>query len=506
MSKQDTSIFHDLFILDMANSHEGSLEHGLKVIDEAARVVKKHGVKATVKFQYRDLDTFIHPDFVGRDDVRHVPRFLSNRLPWEDFATMNERVREHGMVTMVTPSDEKSVEICLEQNIDILKVPSPAAQDWPLLEVVAAAGKPVIVSTGGLTLAEIDEVVDFFRHKKVLFAIEHCVSVYPMENEQANMNFLRRLIRRYPELVVGWSGHEAPENTAVGVAAIGAGARMQERHIGLPTDKITLNAYSMNPEQLDHWMGEMVNAQKIMGSTGDKVALEVETEALHSLARGVWAKQPITKGETLTLDDVFYAMPVQEGQMVAGQFGKPGAEVVASKDYAVNEAIDAKDVVEENSQVQNIVREVKSMLREAGLEVGNQIEMEISHHYGLEKFHETGAVLVNVLNREYCKKLVVVMAGQSHPSHMHKQKEEAFHVLWGGMTLTLDGEEHDLKAGDAIVLERGQWHSFESRDGVIFEEISTTHVRGDSFYKDEKIAAMEPLERKTIVGDPANVC
>lgn len=492
-------IFADLFILDMANSHEGSLEHGLRIIDEAAKIVKKHQAKATVKFQYRDLDTFIHPDYKDRKDVKHIPRFLSNRLPWEAFKTMNDRVQEHGMVTMVTPSDEKSVEMCLEHGIDILKVPSPAAQDWPLLKKIATAGKPVIISTGGLRLSDIDEVVDFFRHKKVVFALEHCVSMYPMENEQAHMNFLRRLVKRYPSLVVGWSGHEGPHNLDVGKVAVGAGARMQERHIGIGTPERPLNAYSMNPQQLDTWMGEMIKVQQIMGSNGDKVPQAAEQEGLRSLARGVWAARAIAKGTALKQDDVFYAMPVQEGQMTAGEFGKVGAEVVARQDYKSRETIHHDDVVETSAPVQTIVRDIRGMLREAGIEVGSQVEIELSHHYGLEKYREVGAAIVNVLNREYCKKLLVIMPGQVHPEHMHKQKEEAFHLLSGELMLTRDGVEQILHPGDAVIIERGQWHSFAAPAGAILEEISTTHIRGDSYYKDPAIAKQDPMQRKTII-------
>lgn len=491
-------MFDDLYILDMANSHEGSLEHGLRIIDETAAVVKKHGIKASVKFQYRDFDTLIHPEFMDRQDVKHIPRFLANRLPWEAFQQMNDRVREHGMVSIVTPSDENSVDKCLEHGVEILKVPSPAATDWPLLRKIAETGKPVIISTGGLKLRQIDEVVDFFTGKGVHFAIEHCVSEYPMPSDHAHMNFLRRLIRRYPHLVVGWSGHEAPDNMEVGQAAIAAGARMLERHIGVPTAEKPLNAYSMSPEQIDVWVGEMLKMQAVMGSTGDKVENQVEIEALRSLARGVWAKQPIKKGDPITPENVFFAMPLQDGQVTSGEFGRAGAEFVATRDYAANEPVN-EVAQSDGDAVRAIIEDVKELVHEANIVTGDNVEVELSHHYGLEKFKETGAAIVNILNREYCKKLIVMLPGQRHPDHMHKVKEEAFHILWGEVTLNRDGEEVALKAGDVAVIERGQWHSFRSEPGVVFEEISTTHVRGDSYYKDPAIAAMDVAARKTVV-------
>lgn len=499
MSTSNNLIFKDLFIFDMANSHEGSLDHGLKIIDETAKVVKKHDIKASVKFQYRDLDTLIHPDFVKREDVKHIPRFLANRLSWENFAQMNDRVKEHGMISIVTPSDEISVDKCIEHEVDIIKVPSPAAMDWPLLRKISSVNKPIIVSTGGLNLSQIDEVVEFFGSRKCQFALEHCVSEYPMVDEYAQMNFLRRMVERYPELVIGWSGHEAPDNSNIGKAAIGAGAQILERHIGIPTEQKALNAYSMNPQEIDVWVAEMLKMIAIMGSDGDKVENKEELDSLRTLMRGVWAKQPIKRGEMIVPEQVFYAMPLQDDQLTSGEFGWAGVDFTASRDYAKGEAVceEAKQL----DEITKIVHDIKDLLREASITTGDNVEIELSHHFGLEQFRKTGAVIVNVLNREYCKKLIILFPGQSHPVHMHKVKEEAFHVLWGEIELVRDGEDVTLQAGDVAVVERGQWHSFASKHGVVFEEISTTHVKGDSYYKDPEIAQMELTQRKTVVGN-----
>lgn len=493
-------LFSDFHILDLANSHEGSVEHGLRIIDECAAVVKKHGVKATVKFQYRDLDTFIHPAYRDRKDVKHIPRFLGNKLPWEAFERMLKRVKEHGMPTVVTPSDEFSVDKCLEHNVDILKVPSPAVNDWPLLEKVASAGKPVIVSTGGVQLHEIDDVISFFTHKKVRFALMHCVSIYPTENHQANMNFMRRLMRRYPNIVIGYSGHEGPDNLEIGKAAIAAGAQMMERHVAIARPDRPINKYSMNPQQVDSWLTALEMARAIAGSGDDKPVGEQERADVRSLQRGVWAKREIKKGEKLAREDVFFAMPLQEGQLTSGEFGKYRADYTASRAYQENEPV-LEPVVEADDikHVRTIVHEIKGMLHEANIEPGDSVEIELSHHQGMEKYREVGAALVNVLNREYCKKILVMLPGQKHPEHMHKVKEETFHMLWGDLMLSRDGEEIQLKAGDAVIIERGQWHSFATKGGAIWEEISTTHVRGDSYYKDPAIAKMDVKERKTIV-------
>jgi N-acetylneuraminate synthase len=111
---------------------------------------------------------------------------------------------------MATPFDERSVDLCHELNIDILKVASCSATDWPLLERIADANKPVIFSTGGLSAKQIDDLVSFFDHRRTRFAIMHCVSIYPTPDEHFQLNQIEFLCRRYPETVVGFSRTNGP--------------------------------------------------------------------------------------------------------------------------------------------------------------------------------------------------------------------------------------------------------------------------------------------------------
>jgi quercetin dioxygenase-like cupin family protein len=129
--------------------------------------------------------------------------------------------------------------------------------------------------------------------------------------------------------------------------------------------------------------------------------------------------------------------------------------------------------------------------------VPGQAEFEISHHYGVDRFEDVGATIINLVNREYCKKLIVMVPGQSHPEHYHKLKEETFLVVYGDISIDLDGVRKEYRPGDLLVVERGKRHSFRSRGGVIMEEISSTHFKGDSYYADPAIASAE--ERKTLI-------
>jgi len=491
--------FRDLFVFEMANNHQGSVEHGRRIIDAVADIAERHGIRAAVKLQYRDLDSFIHPASRDREDVPHVPRFLSTRLSGAQFLTLIRHMREAGLLAVVTPFDERSVERCLDHGVDILKVASCSATDWPLLERVAGAGLPVVASTGGLSICDIDNLASFLRHRGVQHALMHCVSLYPTPNDQLQMNVLARMKRRYPGIAVGYSGHEAPENTDPVMVAIAKGADLLERHVGVPAEGIELNAYSMNPEQAESWVEAALRARAICGPTQDKAVGDTERDALLSLARGVYAMRPIARGEKIGADDVYFAMPCEDGQTTSGEFGRYRADWVASRNYAPDEAIRETAPHDGALEARRYLHEARGLLNEAGVAVGDDVRLELSHHYGLARFPDSGAVFVHVINREYCKKIGVMRAGQRHPLHVHGVKEETFQLLWGDLTVWHDEQETRLSPGDKLVIERGCWHAFASEGGAVFEEVSTTDHRGGSQYRDETINRLDPMQRKTFL-------
>ncbi|MEG1847129.1 MAG: N-acetylneuraminate synthase family protein [Lachnospiraceae bacterium] len=494
-----SNVLENLFIFEMANSHQGSVEHGIDIIKAMGRIARQYNIKAAVKLQYRDLDTFIHPDFKDREDVKHIPRFLSTRLSYDQLSRLVDAVRAEGMLTMSTPFDETGVEWCMDQGLDIIKIASCSALDWPLLMKAAASKQPLIISTGGKTLAEIDKIYNFFTHKGCEFAFLHCIAEYPAPLEGLQLDFIDRMNRRYRDVTIGYSGHEDPDNTVVPMLAIAKGAQILERHVGLPTDTIRLNAYSMNPEQAENWVKSALLAKEIcqVRKPNDKYVTQAEIDSLTSLMRGVYAKHPIQAGETMTEADVFYAMPCQEKQLTSGGF-KDG--MVASKDYALNEKIVEQPKVSGVGIVRTAVHDAKGMLYEAGIALGDNFEVELSHHYGMKHFRQHGAIIINIINREYCKKYIIVLPGQKHPSHAHKIKEETFQVLYGDLEIQMDGQEDKtLKPGDMQTVLRGEYHSFSSVNGAIFEEVSTQHMKSDSYYMDEQISKMDPMERKTFL-------
>ena len=95
--------------------------------------------------------------------------------------------------------------------------------------------------------------------------------------------------------------------------------------------------------------------------------------------------------------------------------------------------------------------------------------------------------MITVVNRDYCKKILILLPGQAHPEQFHKIKEETFHVLWGEGLLKINGNSHKLSKGKIHTILPKEKHYFETANGLIIEEISSTHEKDDSFYTDSSI-------------------
>lgn len=499
---RDDFDFRGLYVLDMANNHQGQLEHGLRIIREVAEVTRAAGVRAALKFQFRELDSFIHPSHRSGSANKHIPRFLSTRLSSEQFARLTEEVRRQGLITMATPFDEPSVALIETLGIEVVKLASASATDWPLIERIAVCNRPVVFSTGGLTLKEIDDLVSFFEHRRVHFAIMHCVSIYPTPDERMQLHQVEVLQGRYPTHVIGFSTHERPEDTVPVGMAVACGARMLERHVGVETDTIKLNAYSSTPAQLGAWIEAAKRARELVGEEARPPAAQEETESLLSLRRGVYLRRPVKAGVVLTAEDVYFAMPCGDGQLGSGQF-KEG--IVTLNALEPDQALCLEGLEIPHNPEQQVlfttIHTIKAMLNEARIVLNTEFEAEFSHHYGLARFSQWGATIISCVNRSYCKKLVIQTPGQRHPSHYHKRKEETFQVLHGILEVNIEGRRRTLSPGDTLLVQQGVWHEFWSDTGVIFEEISTTHYSDDSFYEDKEINRKTRAERKTVVNN-----
>ena len=488
----------NLFVLEMANNHMGDVEHGIALIRKFGEVCRAFpDFTFAFKLQYRDLDTFIHPAAQGRDDIKYVKRFSETRLTRQDFDCLVAEMRANGFLPMATPFDEPSVDMIEDQGLEFIKIASCSFSDWPLLERVAQCNQPIVASTAGASLEEMDRVVSFLMHRNKEFAILHCVGEYPTAEKDMHLSQIDFLKKRYPGVRIGFSTHENPDNTDIVKLAVAKGASLFEKHVGLATEKYALNNYSASPEQTRTWLQAAADALLICGVGDARLPTNPrEAASLRSLRRGVFARHPLSAGQVLKPEDVYFAFPPVEGQYTANDWSKY-ALYTAQTEVAADAAITPENTewIDRRAKIWEIAQRVKAMLDEARIVVPGSADLEISHHYGLDEFERTGLVLITVVNRGYCKKLLVSLPGQQHPEQYHKQKEETFHVLCGEVHMTLDGEARVLSAGDVLTVEPGVRHAFVSPGGSIIEEISTTHFPKDSYYIDDSIN--QNRDRKT---------
>lgn len=494
------SIFNrPLFIFEMANNHMGRLGHGLQMIESLADVSRAFPFQFAFKFQFRDLDTFIHPAYQGRTDVKYVQRFRETHLSAEQFRQLKAAAESHGFISICTPFDEPSVDLIEALGFRIIKIASCSFTDWPLLERVVKSEKPIIASTAGASLDEIDRVVSFFRHRNKDFALLHCVGEYPTRIDHLQLNQIDLLKQRYAGIPIGYSTHEDPDNTDAIQVAVAKGANIFEKHVAVETEGIQKNAYSATPEQIGRWLQSAERAYRMIGVSGRRPpATDKELADLKQFKRGVFARRGILRGEKIDGSNTFLSFPNAEGQLLANDLSKY-TESRAQRDIDAYAPIYSCDTtrVDTREKVFSIVQRVKRMLAEGNVVVPGMATLEISHHYGLDRFEEVGCTIINVINREYCKKFIIVFPGQTHPEQYHKIKEETFVVLYGDVLLTLDGTVKECRRGDVATIARGTRHPFTSRTGAIIEEISSTHHKEDSYYTDESI--LKNGNRKTVL-------
>jgi sialic acid synthase SpsE len=314
----ERNVFDELFVLELANNHWGSLDRGLRIVHDFSTVARYHNVKCAIKLQFRDVDQFIHTDFRDRQDIRYIKKTVDTKISDADFGTLVEEIRRSNCVRMSTPFDERSVDLCVELGIDIIKIGSSDITDWPLLEKIALTKKPVIVSTGGASVKDMDATVTFFTNRSIPIAVNHCVSLYPSEPNELELNQIDFLRHRYPDLTIGWSGHERSKDIAATMLLVYAkGARTFERHIDIVTPDKTLSPYCSTPEEISDWFAAFNRAKALCGGSGDqrRMLLQKEIEYLDALVRGVYAKRDLPAGARITRQDYYLAVPLQKGQL-----------------------------------------------------------------------------------------------------------------------------------------------------------------------------------------------
>jgi N-acetylneuraminate synthase len=310
-------IFDELFVLELANNHWGSVQRAKRIVDDFAHVVRYNNVRAAIKLQFRDVDTFIHESFKDRQDVRYIKKTVDTKLTHAEFAEIVAYIRKSGCIAMATPFDEKSVELCTTFDMPIIKLASSDINDWVLIERIAKTKLPVIASTGGSSIKDCDDLVTFFEHRNIPLALNHCVSLYPSSDNELELNQIDFLRDRYPGVTIGHSTHEFTDWRSSMLISYAKGARTWERHIDIDADNIPVSAYCSLPQQIDEWFRAFHKAKEMCGAPGTskRIPTQRETEYLEALVRGVYAKRDLPVGYELQDDDLLLAIPLLKGQL-----------------------------------------------------------------------------------------------------------------------------------------------------------------------------------------------
>jgi sialic acid synthase SpsE len=314
-------IFDNLFVLELANNHWGNVERGQKIINAFAQVVRFNNVRAAIKLQFRDGGHFVQPDFKGREDIRYIKKTEATVLKRDEYLALIQAIRDQGCIPMATAFDEASVDLCEDFDLPIIKVASSDINDWFLLERIAKTRRPVIVSTGGSSEKDVDDLVTFFGRRNIPLALNHCVSLYPSEDGELELNQLDFLKSRYPHLTVGYSTHEYHDWQSSMMISYAKGARTWERHIDIEADDVPVSPYCSLPHQVDTWFKAFHKAREMCGASGEskRIPHRREVEYLDSLVRGVYVKRDLASGYQFhhgSADlDFYLAIPLQKGQL-----------------------------------------------------------------------------------------------------------------------------------------------------------------------------------------------
>lgn len=318
---QAKNIFENLFVLEAANNHLGDMERGLRIIRDHGQVARYNNVKAAIKLQFRNPKEFVHPEFRGNTDLRYIKKTESTYLTKEQYARLIQEIRSVGAIPMATPFDEDSVDLCVEFNMPIIKIASSDMNDWPLINKIASTRRPVIVSSGGASEKDMDDLVTFFARRDILLAINHCVSLYPSEDSDLNLDQIDYFKTRYPDNVIGFSSHEYTDWSSSMLISYGKGVRTWERHIDIDYGGVEVSKYNSLPEQCDQWYKAFHKAQEMCGGNTNsrRVISKKETEYLDALVRGAYARRDINPGYVFNKDnftkDFYLSIPLRKAQL-----------------------------------------------------------------------------------------------------------------------------------------------------------------------------------------------
>ena len=291
-------------IAEIGNNHEGNFELAKKMINEAAAA----GVDA-VKFQ-----TFLPEHFVSFKEQSRLNRLRSFQLSYKQFRELSKVAKKKGLIFFSTPLDIESAKF-LNSIQPIFKISSGDNNFYPLIDTVAKFGKPIIISTGVADIEAIQKVYHkilkvWSRKKKSHrnLALLHCVSSYPVPNEQANLASILFLKKMFTDVVIGYSDHTIGINAAV--LSVIAGARIVEKHFTLDKNYSDFRDHklSADPQEMRLMVNKIREVEKIFGKE-EKKPQQCE-KGMNILARrSIAAVCNLKVGTKLSSSDLTWVRP-----------------------------------------------------------------------------------------------------------------------------------------------------------------------------------------------------
>lgn len=321
---------HKPFVIaEMSGNHNQSLDRALAIVDAAAEA-GAHAIKLqtytadtiTMKGAY----TINDPNSLWNGKELH-DLYKEAYTPWEWHKAIFDRAKEKGLVAFSSPFDETAVDFLESLNVPAYKIASFENTHHPLLVKVAKTGKPVIVSTGVSTIADIDESVRVLRNngcKEVILL--KCTSTYPATPENTNLNTIPHLAQLH-NCVVGLSDHTM--GIGASVAAVALGARVIEKHFTLRrADGGVDSAFSLEPEELKALVIETERAFLALGKI--QYGVQKTEEKSVFFKRSIYVSEDIKAGEEFSEKNLKVIRP---GDGLAPKYYFQIMGKKASKDY-----------------------------------------------------------------------------------------------------------------------------------------------------------------------------
>jgi sialic acid synthase len=296
-------------IAEIGHNHQGNLEKARELFREA-KLAGAHAVKLQ-KRDNRGLYTRAAYDKPYDNENSFGATYGEHREFLEFGATeyreLQKYARELGIDFFATAFDIASADFLGELDMPAFKIASGDVKSTPLLKHVAAFGKPIIISTGGALLEDVQRAYDTIMAINPQLGILQCTAGYPAGFEELDLRVVTQYRERFPGAVVGYSGHD--NGIAMPVAAYVLGARIVEKHFTLNRAmKGTDHAFSLEPVGLRKMIRDLERTHKALGD-GRKKVYESERAPIIKMGKSLVIARDLPAGHVLTKDDIVMKSP-----------------------------------------------------------------------------------------------------------------------------------------------------------------------------------------------------